>query len=198
LESPLYSATIEFPPTQGKDGTVSVPAPGAGEVADPNVILPRAVVVGALAPGHWTVSLTVIVPVGEAVAVQFTLAESVACCPITKALGVETSFTTLETWERAGCASRSRISKMPDGLTRTRRIRKPISHLTCERLITEISKAHARTRCVPVCRCRQCSRRRRCGREKFESRRQKYREASNGSLLIRKLGRQFAGVRLAL
>jgi hypothetical protein len=94
---------MELSAAHGKE-TTRVPAPGAVEVDDPKVTAPRTTTEAALAPGHITVSVSVMLPLGGAPKVQFTPAVNVTFCPITAGFGVESTLTTLLTWPRAGGA----------------------------------------------------------------------------------------------
>jgi hypothetical protein len=112
VESPLYEATMEWTPAHGKDGTTSIPAPGAAEVAEPSVTEPRGTT--EFEPEHEAVSLSVIVPEGASVWVQFTPAEMVTFCPRTTGFGVEITLTTLATWAHTGRAKRASVSTGSD------------------------------------------------------------------------------------
>jgi hypothetical protein len=101
VESPLYEPMIELSPAHGKEATTRVPAPGVAEVDDPKVTAPRTATVAALAPGHITVSVSMMLPLGGAPMVQFTPAVNVTLCPIATGFGVESTLTTLLTWPRA-------------------------------------------------------------------------------------------------
>jgi hypothetical protein len=104
VESPLYEPVIELSPAHGKEDTTRVPAPGVAEVEDPKVTDPRTATVAALAPGHVTVSVSMMLPLGGAPTFQFTPAVNVTFCPIATGLGLESTLTTLLTWPQAGSA----------------------------------------------------------------------------------------------
>jgi hypothetical protein len=104
VESPPYEPVIELSPAHGKEDTTRVPAPGVAEVDDPKVTVPRTATVAALAPGHITVSVSMMLPLGGAPMLQFTPAVNVTFCPIATGFGLESTLTTLLTWPPAGSA----------------------------------------------------------------------------------------------
>ena len=88
---------MEWFPGQAKDVTTIDPAPGVTDVVAPRVIVPRVWTVAEVAPGQVTVSIRVMVPVGDSVAVQLTPPVIVSFCPITTGFGVDSNITALET-----------------------------------------------------------------------------------------------------
>jgi hypothetical protein len=106
FESPLYDATNEFWPAHGKVETTSVPAPGVGGLAEPSVIVPGTETVAGFAPGHVTVSVTVIGAGRRSGGSGFTPAVNVTFYPSTTGLGAASNLTTLVTCARMGTAGR--------------------------------------------------------------------------------------------
>ena len=85
-----------------------------------------------LVPEHWTVSVSVMVPLGGALAVQLTPAVNVTG-PSATGLGVESSLTTLVTWAGAGGAKIARMSNrinVATALPRIPQMRKFLSAVT--------------------------------------------------------------------